>query len=86
MSNLHPTTWRVYDFIIRFKQMNGGDSPTYREIADGAMLESHSHVREHLDKLAGIGFIKISRQGLARRIAVKGASWQPPGGNISAAT
>lgn len=48
----------IYNYIIRFKQINGF-SPSQKEIADG-VLTSLSFVRVVLDKLSDKGFIKYS--------------------------
>ena len=75
-SQLHPTAERMYRFIIRYKRVNAGDSPTRREIAAGVGLPSVSMVQHHLEALEAAGRITRARRGKARMIAIPGASWQ----------
>ena len=72
---LHPTTERVYRYIIRFKRMYGGDSPTRREIAAGVGLATVSAVHPHLDVLEAAGRIRRPKRGKARMIAIPLAAW-----------
>ena len=73
---LHPTAEAMYRFIIRFKRMNGGDSPSRREIAAGVGLPTVSIVQHHLAALETAGLIRRPRRGQARRIGIPGASWE----------
>lgn len=73
---LHPTTERIYRFIVRFKRQYAGDSPTRREIAAGVGLATVSAVHPHLDALEQAGRIKRPKRGKARMIAIPFASWE----------
>ena len=73
---LHPTAERMYRYIVRFKMMNAGDSPTRREIAAGVGLASVAVVQYHLGRLEKAGLITRPKRGQARRIGIPGASWQ----------
>ena len=75
-SQLHPTAERMYRYIIRYKRMSGGDSPTRRELAAGVGLPSVSMVQHHLDALERAGKIKRLKRGKARMIAIPFASWE----------
>lgn len=66
----------MYRFIIRYKRMNAGDSPSRREIMAGTGLPSVSMVQHHLVALERAGLIQRPRRGQARRIAIPGASWE----------
>lgn len=73
---LHPTAERMYRYIIRYKRMNAGDSPTRREIAAAVELPAISTVQYHLDALEARGLILRPSRGQARRIAIPGARWE----------
>ena len=73
---LHPTTEAVYRFVVRFKVMYAGDSPTRREIAAGVGLASVSTVHPHLNALERAGRIRRPKRGKARMIEIPGAYWQ----------
>ena len=75
-SGLHPTAEAMYRYIIRFKRMNAGDSPSRREIAAGVGLPSVSMVQHHLLALEAAGRIRRPRRGRARMIGIPGASWE----------
>lgn len=66
----------MYRFIIRYKRVNAGDSPTRREIAAAVGLATVSAVHPHLDSLERAGRIKRLKRGKARMIAIPGAYWQ----------
>lgn len=66
----------MYRFIIRFKRMNAGDSPSRREIAAGVGLPSVSMVQHHLLALEDAGRIVRPKRGKARMIAIPGAEWR----------
>lgn len=66
----------MYRYIIRYKRMNAGDSPTRREIAAAIELPAISTVQHHLDALERRGLILRPRRGQARRIAIPGARWE----------
>lgn len=73
--NLHPNTLALYRWIVRFKRMNAGDSPTRREIAAGVGLTSIAMVQYHLVRLEAAGLIERPAKGKARRIGIPGATW-----------
>lgn len=81
-SQLHPTAERMYRYIVRFKMMNAGDSPTRREIAAGVGLPSVSMVQHHLVALEAAGWITRPRRGKARMIAIPGAIWRFDEGDV----
>jgi SOS-response transcriptional repressor LexA len=71
----HPTAERVYRYIVRYKKLYGGASPTLREIAAAAGLRTVSAVSPHLDTLESAGRIRRVRRGKARMIDVPGGRW-----------
>lgn len=74
---IHPTAEAVYRYIIRYKRLHAGDSPTRREIGAAVGLSSPSTVNCHLEALARAGRIRLARPaGKARMIAIPGASWE----------
>lgn len=75
---LHPTAESMYRFIVRFKRMNAGDSPSRREIAAALGLPSVSMVQHHLVALERHGLITRAGTRDARRIGIPGAVWTPP--------
>ena len=80
MVRLHPTAESVYRFIIRYKRLNAGDSPTRREIMAGVGLPSVSMVHHHLVALEAAGRIRRPKRGKARMIAIPGAELVGPDG------
>jgi repressor LexA len=74
---LHPTTARVYRFIIRYKRESGGVSPSVREIAQGVGLASTSTVSLHLAQLEASGRI-VTDSDKARHISIPGEVWYLP--------
>lgn len=62
----------VLRYIIRYKGLNDGLSPSMREIMEACGLRSTSHVDLQLRKLEEAGW--ISRNG-ARGIFVNGGRW-----------
>ena len=73
---LHPTAESMYRFIVRYKRMNAGDSPTRREIMVGVGLPSVSMVQHHLESLEAAGRITRPKRGKARMLAIPGARWE----------
>jgi SOS-response transcriptional repressor LexA len=71
----HPTAERVYRYIVRYKKLYGGASPTLREIADALGMTAWSAVLPHLNRLESAGRIKRVRRGKARMIDVPGGRW-----------
>ena len=62
---------KVYDFILEFKRVHDGNSPTIREIVTSCKISSTSMVWFYLNQLAADGLIK--RQ--ASNIEVVGGKW-----------
>jgi hypothetical protein len=71
----------IFDFIIRFKRENGGDSPTIREIMCEVGIPSTSVVGYNLNVLEARGLISRQSYGSSRRIAVVGGRWEYDGDN-----
>lgn len=71
-------TRRTYDFILKYKQENDGNSPGTEEIATGIGLRSRSGVPEYLDRLEALGKIRRGIRGQAKAIYVVGAQWLGP--------
>lgn len=73
-------TERVYDFIVEHKHRHDGNSPTYREIMDGASVSSTSMVRFYLNKLEKQGLIRRPEPPIGERFSVKieviGGRWE----------
>ncbi len=78
MTLLSPKMVRVLDFIIRYKMVHDGNSPSIRQIADGCNISSTNTVNYYLRRLAGAGRIDIGRKGESRHIQIPGAQWTPP--------
>ena len=72
---LSPTAESVYRFIIRYKRMHAGDSPSRREIAAAVGLPSTSMVHSCLIALETAGLVTRSEGGKARMIGIPGAEW-----------
>ncbi len=66
----------MYRYIIRYKRLHGGDSPSRREIASAIGLPSVSMVQHHLLALESAGRITRPKRGKARMIAIPGAEWR----------
>ncbi len=47
------------DFIKKFKQDHGGNSPSTREILEACGFSSTSHVRTYLKRLVSFGLIEV---------------------------
>lgn len=68
---LSPRTVELFDYICKFKQVNGY-SPTVREMCAGINTKSRSHVQEMLDNLEDLGYLKIiHRKSTTNVIKVK---------------
>lgn len=77
------TRRQILDYIIDYKTWNDGNSPTVRQIAEGACdhPRPYSVVHYNLKKLAKSGVIEIvSDPGSTMSICVRGAVWTPPVG------
>jgi SOS-response transcriptional repressor LexA len=64
----------VYDYIVKFKKENDGNSPTVREIMQACNIPSSSNTSYILNQLSEAGLIEIT-EGLSRGIMVVGGSW-----------
>jgi len=74
---LHPTAEAIYRFVVRYKRMHAGDSPTRREIGAGVGVSTPSIVHHHLMMLERAGKIVLARpSGQARMIGIPGAEWR----------
>lgn len=73
---MHPTAEAVYRYIIRYKRLHAGESPTRREIGAGVGISAPSVVHHHLVMLERSGRIRLGRpSGKARMIEIPGARW-----------
>jgi len=77
-----PRPYRKYDpndvlqFIISFKRLHNGDSPTLREICEACGVSSSSVAKHILNRLANAGL--ITQEPGTSRISVIGGSWEYP--------
>jgi len=71
------TRQRIYEYIVLFKGMNNGNSPSMRQMSVAFGL-STSVIYDHLNRLEAIGLIKRGRIGESRMIDVIGSTWTPP--------
>ena len=69
------TVDRVFEFIVRYKKIHDGNSPTIREIGDMCGISSTSVVSFHLDMLVKDGLIRRDDL-LTRSIEVVGGKWK----------
>ena len=77
--HLSPKHFYVYEFILKFKQTHGGNSPSVAEITQGCDLHSTSAVGPILHSLALFGMIKCNYgTGKSRMIEIPGTRWTPP--------
>ena len=80
------TTKNVLEFLKQYKSDHDGCSPTYAQVAEGCRLASSSVASYHLDKLAGLGLIRMPEG--KRDIEVVGGQWTmeqapaDPSGNL----
>lgn len=77
MPFLTPILQEIYDYIVRFKGLNNGNSPAMRDIAEVFGL-STSVIHDHLGRLEAIGLIERGPKGESRMINVLGSTWTPP--------
>ncbi len=70
-------TREVMDFILKYKTMNCGASPSIREIRDACDLHSTSVVQHHLTRLQAAGWIERDTR-TARNIRIVGETWSCP--------
>lgn len=72
------TRYRVYNFIVWFKQTYDGNSPSIEEIREAVELKSKSPVHGHLDNLVEEGLLYRHDDidpRTARCIMVTGGKW-----------
>lgn len=78
-NNLIEKSNEVLGFIVNFKKVHDGNSPTYREIMAGCGLASTSLVAYYLDDLEERGkILRPARGGNVRVIEVVGGRWVGP--------
>ncbi|MBE3038290.1 MAG: hypothetical protein IMZ62_05715 [Chloroflexi bacterium] len=74
-----PTVELVYEYIVWYKGLHDGNSPTYREIMDGVHLGSTSVVSYFLEQLKQKGLIRRPEPRIGVRysatIEVIGGRW-----------
>lgn len=71
--------WKIYIYIVEFKQNHDGNSPAISQIMQAVEINSPSVVRYHLDALERLQLIKRSGNPRdARMISVVGATWTAP--------
>lgn len=72
----------ILAFVIQFKRIHDGMSPTFADICEGCSIASQSTVWYHLRELARTGRIILGGKAKARTIRVPGGEWiyrgQPP--------
>ena len=56
-----PTDQAVLDFIRRYKEENGGNSPSHRDIIEGTNIQSTGHLTFVLEKLEQFGRINVKK-------------------------
>ena len=66
----------VLDFIISYKQLHDGNSPTCREIAEACSISSMSVVAYILQSLERQNKLILEHSHLARNIIVVGGNWE----------
>lgn len=69
----------VFDFVIKYKTDNNGNSPSFRDIGAALEINSTSHIRYLLRELQKEGLLTVG-QG-ARNISVPGYHWVRDGNN-----
>lgn len=74
-NNERETKDDVFDFIVRYKQNNDGNSPSMADIQNGCCIPSKSTVDIRLKELAEDGRILFGRFGRSRSIKVVGGKW-----------
>ena len=67
-----PTEMSIYHFIVNFKREHDGNSPGFREIAEGCGFGSTNTVAYHIESLMAAGLIYRKD----RRLCVHGGSWE----------
>ena len=70
---------KAFDFIVRYKTENDGNSPSFREIADAIEVKAVSHVHYLVQNLAEHGMIELVK-GRKGCIRINGGQYLPPTG------
>ncbi|GAH64517.1 unnamed protein product, partial [marine sediment metagenome] len=65
----------VFNFIVAYKQLHDGNSPTWREIGSACNISSVSVVAYILKKLEAQGKIILEHNSLPRKIIIVGGRW-----------
>lgn len=77
MSQKHDASFarmmKLYRFIIKFKQINDGRSPSIRQMVDGTDITSTSVAQWYLDKMVELSLIE--RMSGTRGIRIIGGKW-----------
>lgn len=68
---------QIYNFIVEYKRVYNGNSPTIREIGDAAKIDSTSLIDYYLTTLDGMGLINRDGGG-ARNIFLPNSQWVLP--------
>ena len=75
----HPTVEGAYEFVVGYKKIHDGNSPSFREIMEGCGISSLSVVLYYLNKLEDRGLIRRPEakigERFARKIEVVGGRW-----------
>jgi len=64
----------ILAYIIQYKRLHDGTSPSIREIGDACKIASKSTVKYHLDELERTGRI-TTEFAISRSIRVPGGEW-----------
>lgn len=75
----------VFDFIVRYKKENDGNSPSITEIGAKFKINSKSHVMYILSRLHNYGLIRLESKA-HRSIQVIGGKWIYEGNNQLSST
>jgi len=65
----------VFNFIVAYKQLHDGNSPTWREIGTACNISSVSVVAYILKELEAQGRIILEHNSLPRKIIIVGGRW-----------
>lgn len=69
---------RIFEFILNYKYLHDGNSPTVREIGEKMGIKSTSMVLYYLSRLEEHHLIYNRKFNKARYIEVVGATWIAP--------
>lgn len=65
----------IFNFIVRYKRKNDGNSPSNREIMAKCKVSSLSEVHRFLYLLEQDGRIERPKKGISKAIKVIGGEW-----------